>query len=116
MIEYQRIPDLLILPDIAVASKKEVKSVLFVSKVPLTEVRQVAVDTSSRTSVALLKILLYKKVREGFTVGITISSDEKYYFISTSDHNTSEKYYFEVEEAKPKPKLIKERKKESYTR
>ena len=60
VIEYQRIPDLLVLPDIAIASKKEVKSVLFVSKVPLTEVRRVAVDTSSRTSVALLKILLYK--------------------------------------------------------
>jgi chorismate dehydratase len=60
VIEYQRTPDLLVLPDIAIASKREVKSVLFVSKVPLTEVRNVAVDTSSRTSVALLKILLYK--------------------------------------------------------
>ncbi|MDA2933742.1 menaquinone biosynthesis protein [Acidobacteria bacterium AH-259-D05] len=60
VIEYQRIPDLLVLPDISIASKREVKSVLFVSKVPLTEVTQVAVDTSSRTSVALLKILLHK--------------------------------------------------------
>ncbi|MEE8348858.1 MAG: menaquinone biosynthesis protein [Acidobacteriota bacterium] len=60
VIEYQRIPDLLVLPDIAIASKQEVKSVLFVSKVPLTQVKNIAVDTSSRTSVALLKILLYK--------------------------------------------------------
>ncbi|MDA2923265.1 menaquinone biosynthesis protein [Acidobacteria bacterium AH-259-L09] len=60
VIEYQRIPDLLVLPDIAVASKRQVKSVLFVSKVPLTQVSSVAVDSSSRTSVALLKILLHK--------------------------------------------------------
>jgi chorismate dehydratase len=60
VIEYQRIPNLLVLPDIAIASKREVKSVLFVSKVPLAQVKRVAVDRSSRTSVALLKILLYK--------------------------------------------------------
>jgi len=59
-IEYQRIPHLLILPDIAIASKREVKSVLFVSKLPIDQVSTVAVDTSSRTSVALLKILLAK--------------------------------------------------------
>ena len=39
-----------------------------------------------------------------------VSSDEKYYFISTSDHNTSEQYYFSKDEENPKPKLIKERK------
>ncbi|MCH8016774.1 MAG: menaquinone biosynthesis protein [Acidobacteria bacterium] len=60
VIEYQRIPGLSVLPDIAIASKREVKSVLFVSKKPLTEVSSVAVDSSSRTSVALLKILLGK--------------------------------------------------------
>ena len=43
-------------------------------------------------------------------MGIGISSDEKYYFISSSDHNTSEQYYFGVNEENPKPKLIKERK------
>ena len=32
------------------------------------------------------------------TFGIGISSDEKYYFISSSDHNTSEQYYFNIEE------------------
>ena len=57
-IEYQNIPDLRVLPDIAIASKREVKSVLFVSKVPLQQVERIALDTSSRTSVALLKILL----------------------------------------------------------
>ncbi len=57
-IEYQNIPGLRVLPDIAIASKREVKSVLFVSKVPLQQVERIALDTSSRTSVALLKILL----------------------------------------------------------
>lgn len=57
-IEYQNIPDLRVLPDIAIASKHEVKSVLFVSKSPLEQVKRVAVDSSSRTSVVLLKILL----------------------------------------------------------
>ena len=40
-----------------------------------------------------------------------MSSDEKYFFITTSDHNTSEQYYFCVDEKIPKPKLIKKRKK-----
>ena len=40
-----------------------------------------------------------------------MSSDEKYYFISTSDHNTSEQYYFDVSEKKPLPKLIQKRQK-----
>ena len=55
--------------------------------------------------------LIFKEESEAFTVGIGLSSDEKYYYISTSDHNTSEQYYFEIDEIDPKPKLIKERKK-----
>ena len=55
--------------------------------------------------------LVFEEKSEAFTVGISLSSDEKYFFITTSDHNTSEQYYFEVTEKKPKPKLIKKRKK-----
>ena len=55
--------------------------------------------------------LIFEEKSEAFTVGIGISSDEKYYFISTSDHNTSEQYYFGINEENPKPKLIKKRKK-----
>ncbi len=55
--------------------------------------------------------LIFKEESDAFTVGIGLSSDERYYFISTSDHNTSEQYYFEVNEENPKPKLIKKRKK-----
>ena len=55
--------------------------------------------------------LIFEEKSEAFTVGISLSSDEKYYFISTSDHNTSEQYYFGVNEKKPLPKLIKKRQK-----
>ena len=55
--------------------------------------------------------LVFEEKSEAFTVGISLSSDEKYYFITTSDHNTSEQYYFEIDEKKPKPKLIKIREK-----
>ena len=50
--------------------------------------------------------LIFDEKSEAFTVGIGISSDEKYYFINTSDHNTSEQYYFHSNDAKPIPKLI----------
>ena len=53
--------------------------------------------------------LIFEEKSEAFTVSIGISSDEKYYFISTSDHNTSEQYYFGADEIKPIPKLIQKR-------
>ena len=56
-------------------------------------------------------VLIFEEKTEAFTVSIGLSSDEKYYFISTSDHNTSEQYYFSVNEEKPKPKLIQKREK-----
>ena len=56
-------------------------------------------------------VLIFEEKSEAFTVGIGLSSDEKYFFISSSDHNTSEQYYFKADEENPKPKLIKERKK-----
>ena len=55
--------------------------------------------------------LIFEEKNEAFTVGIGLSSDEKYFFITTSDHNSSEQYYFSVDERNPKPKLIKQRKK-----
>ncbi len=56
-------------------------------------------------------VLVFEEKTKAFTVGIGISSDEKYYFINSSDHNTSEKYYFKIDEKKPEPKLIQKRKK-----
>jgi len=56
-------------------------------------------------------VLIFEEKSEAFTVGIGLSSDEKYYFIVSSDHNTTEQYYFSVDEENPKPKLIQKRKK-----
>ncbi len=60
-IEVQRIPHLRVLPDLCIAATQEVRSVLMVSKVPMAQVRKVALDQSSRTSVALLRILLRER-------------------------------------------------------
>ena len=60
-VEVQRIPGLKILPDLCVASTHEVKSVILVSRGPLEQVRRVALDQNSRTSVALLRILLQER-------------------------------------------------------
>ena len=55
--------------------------------------------------------LIFEEKSEAFTVGINLTSDEKFFIITTSDHNTSEQYFFGVNEKNPNPKLIKKRKK-----
>ncbi len=57
---YAQIPGLLVLPEVAIASRRAVRSILLVSKMPIEKVRTVALDTSSMTSVALTKILFEK--------------------------------------------------------
>ena len=42
--------------------------------------------------------LIFEEKSDAFSVSIYLSSDEKYYFINTSDHNTSEQYYFDINE------------------
>jgi chorismate dehydratase len=64
---YAQIPGLQILPDVAIASRRAVRSILLVSLMPIAEVRSVALDTSSMTSVALTKILLEKWLGGGRT-------------------------------------------------
>src|SRR5437762_4767840 len=59
-IEYQRMDRARIVGSVSVASKGRVKSVLLLSKSPVEKIRTVALDNSSRTSVALLDILLRK--------------------------------------------------------
>jgi len=56
-------------------------------------------------------LLIFEEKSEAFTVGIDLSSDENYFLITTSDHNTSEQYYFGANEIIPEPKLIKKRNK-----
>ncbi|MBI3474638.1 MAG: menaquinone biosynthesis protein [Acidobacteria bacterium] len=57
---YSTIPGLVIVPEIAIAARHPVRSILLVSKVPIEKVRTVALDTSSMTSVALTQILFAK--------------------------------------------------------
>lgn len=57
-IEYQRIDGLKIVPGLCVASPGPVRSVLLISKKPIEQIRSVALDTSSRTSVSLVQIIL----------------------------------------------------------
>jgi chorismate dehydratase len=62
---YTRIPDLAILPGVAIAARRPVRSILLVSKVPIEKIRTVALDTSSMTSVALMKVLFERSLGAG---------------------------------------------------
>jgi chorismate dehydratase len=59
-IAYAAIPGLVILPDAAIAAKSAVRSILLVSHKPIEQVNSIAADTSSRSSVALARILCRK--------------------------------------------------------
>jgi chorismate dehydratase len=61
-IEYQRIAGLHIIPDISIASLGDVRSILLIKSKGKEPIRSVAMDTSSRTSVALTRILLKAKM------------------------------------------------------
>ena len=64
---YAHVPGLAVLPGVAIASRRPVRSILLVSNQPLEKIRTVALDTSSMTSVALLKILFEKWLGGGRT-------------------------------------------------
>jgi len=58
VIEYQRINDIHLVPEVCVGSKEKVRSVVLVTKSDdLESVRSVALDESSRTSASLVKII-----------------------------------------------------------
>lgn len=57
-IELQRIPGLRVLPGLCIAATHEARSVLLVLAKPLESVRRIALDRNSRTSAALVEILL----------------------------------------------------------
>jgi chorismate dehydratase len=57
---YASLPNLRIIPGVAIASKRAVRSILLVSQRPLQEIRSVALDSSSLTSAALTHILFEK--------------------------------------------------------
>jgi chorismate dehydratase len=57
---YATIPGLVVVPGVAIAAREPVRSILLVSQKPLNDVKTVALDTSSLTSVALTRILFAK--------------------------------------------------------
>ena len=71
---YTEISELQILPDVAIASRRAVRSILLVSKMPVERVRTVALDTSSMTSVALTKILFEKWIGGGIRDEVVFTS------------------------------------------
>lgn len=60
-IEYLNIPNGLIVPDISISSYGAVKTVLLVCKKKLADVRSIALDERSRTSVVLLKLIMRER-------------------------------------------------------
>ncbi len=56
-IEYQRIDGMVVLPEMAVAAQGEVRSILLLAKKPVEQARRIALDTNSRSSVALTRLL-----------------------------------------------------------
>ena len=56
-IEYQRMDGIVALPGMAIAAKREVRSLLVVSKRPIDRAKKIALDTSSRSTAALVRIL-----------------------------------------------------------
>ena len=56
--------------------------------------------------------LIFEEKDETFTCSISLSSDEKFFIISTSDHITTEEYFFQSDNLKIKPVLFKKRKKD----
>ncbi len=56
--------------------------------------------------------LVFEEKDETFTCSIGLTSDEKYFIISTSDHITTEEHFFESISDEIKPRLFRKRKKD----
>jgi chorismate dehydratase len=74
---YAHVPGLLVLPGVAIASRRPVRSILLVSRVPIDQIRSVALDTSSMTSVVLTKILFEKWLGAGRTFALMAPDVDK---------------------------------------
>ena len=56
--------------------------------------------------------LIFEEKDDTFTCSISLTSDEKFFIISTSDHITTEEYFFQSDNLKINPVLFKKRKKD----
>lgn len=58
VIEYQRMPNVLVVPDVCVGSRVRVRSVVLATRLKdLKDIRTIALDTSSRTSSVLIQLI-----------------------------------------------------------
>jgi len=55
--------------------------------------------------------LIFEETDDSFSVSISLTSDEKFFVINTSDSNTVEEYFFSSKKEEIKPELFKARKK-----
>lgn len=62
-IDYLQAPDYRLVPGVGIGSRGPVASVALFTRVPIDAVRRIALDTSSRTSVALVKVLCHHHFR-----------------------------------------------------
>jgi chorismate dehydratase len=62
-IDYLQAPDYRFVPGVGIGSRGPIASVALFTRVPLGEVKRIALDTSSRTSVALVKVLCHHRFR-----------------------------------------------------
>lgn len=62
-VEYLHAPDYRFVPGVGIGSRGPVASVALFTRVPLGSIRRIALDTSSRTSVALMKVLCRHRFR-----------------------------------------------------
>jgi chorismate dehydratase len=60
-IEFLRSPAYRLVPGVGIGSNGAVASVALYSRVPVERIRRIALDTSSRTSVALLRVLCHRR-------------------------------------------------------
>ena len=56
-IEYQRMDGMVVLPEMAIAAKGEVRSLLVLARKPIQFAKRIALDTNSRSTVALTRLL-----------------------------------------------------------
>lgn len=74
VIELARIPGLAGIPGIGVTARRQVRSILLISKVAPRQIRSLRLDRSSRTSAALVQILLKEYWGAAFTTAAALPS------------------------------------------
>ena len=62
-VDYLQSPDYRIVPGVGIGSRGAIASVALFTRVPLDDVKRIALDTSSRTSVALVRVLCHHRFR-----------------------------------------------------